>query len=264
MLEYLTTPARQAATLEDTGHRPWPVPERSWVMGQTWEDLLFAHWRVPGADLRAHVPDSLELDTYEGEAWLGITPFRLAGLRGRGMLPLPKLSSFLELNVRTYVTRNDRPGVWFFSLDAENPLAVEAARRSYKLPYFRARMSAAARGRWIEYSSSRRDERSKPRVFEGRYRGDGEVFNAERGSLEWFLTERYCLYALDDDGTPLRAEIHHPPWPLQLAEAEIDLNTMLPDGIELGEEQPLLHFSRRQDVVIWAPEPVRSAASTGS
>ena len=233
-------------------------------MGQTWEDLLFAHWRVPEGDLRAHVPDSLVLDTFEGDAWLGITPFRLTGLRGRGMLPLPKLSSFLELNVRTYVTRDDRPGIWFFSLDAESPLAVEAARRGYKLPYFRARMSAAARFGGIEYSSSRRDEPSKPRVFEGRYRGDGQIFEPEPGSLEWFLTERYCLYALDDDGTSLRAEIHHPPWPLQVAEAEIDLNTMPPEGIELGDEPPLVHFSRRQDVVIWAPEPLRPAASTGS
>jgi uncharacterized protein len=257
VLEYLTTPARQAATLEDTAHRPWPVPSRSWVMGQTWEDLLFAHWRVPERDLRAHVPESLALDSHEGEAWLGITPFRLTGLRGRGMLPLPRVSSFLELNVRTYVTHGDKPGIWFFSLDAESPLAVEAARRGYRLPYFRARMSSTLHGGWIEYSSSRRDERSAPRVFEGRYRGDRKVFNAEPGSLEWFLTERYCLYSLDGDGTLIRADIHHPPWPLQQAEGRIDLNTMPPDGIELGDEQPLLHFSRRQDVVIWPPEAVR-------
>jgi uncharacterized protein len=257
VLEYLIAPARQASTLERTEHRPWPVPDKSWVMGQTWDDLLFAHWRVPEDDLRAHVPDSLVLDTHEGEAWLGITPFRLTGLRGRGMLPFPKVSSFLELNVRTYVTCEDKPGIWFFSLDAESPLAVEAARRGYKLPYFRARMSAATRGGWIEYSSSRRDDRSKPRVFEGRYRGDGDIFNAEPGSLEWFLTERYCLYALDGDGTLLRAEIHHPPWPLQEAQGEIELNTMPPDGIEFGDAEPLLHFSRRQDVVIWPPEAVR-------
>jgi uncharacterized protein len=259
MHEYLTAPARQAATLEDTAHRPWPVPGRSWVMAQTWEDLLFAHWRAPEAELRQLVPESLALDTHDGEAWLGITPFRLTGLRGRGLLPLPLVSSFLELNVRTYVTDGDRPGIWFFSLDAESPLAVEAARRAYRLPYFRARMSAESRGGWIEYSSSRRDDRSKPRVFEARYRGVGEAFHPEPGSLEWFLTERYCLYALGGDGSLLRAEIHHPPWPLQEAEARIDLNTMPPDGIELGEEEPLLHLSRRQDVVIWPPERVHPA-----
>jgi uncharacterized protein len=261
VLDFLTTPARQAATLEDTEHRPWPVPDRGWVMAQTWEDLLFAHWRVPEEQLRAHVPDSITLDTHEGEAWLGITPFLLRGLRGRGTLPIPKVSSFLEVNVRTYVTVEDKPGIWFFSLDAENPLAVEGARRGYKLPYFRARMSAETRGGWITYSSSRRDERSKPRVFNGRYRGEGEVFNAEPGSLEWFLAERYCLYTLDVGGTLLRAEIHHPLWPLQEARAEIDLNTMPPDGIELEDEEPLFHFARRQDVVIWTPESVGQSAA---
>jgi uncharacterized protein len=259
VLEYLTAPARQAATLEDTDHRPWPLPDGGWIMGQTWDDLLFAHWRVPEEDLRAHVPESLALDTHEGEAWLGITPFRLTGLRGRGLLPLPLVSSFLELNVRTYVVHGDKPGIWFFSLDAENPLAVEAARRGYRLPYFRARMSATSRGAgWIEYSSARRDDRSKPRVFEARYRPRGDVFDAEPGSLEWFLTERYCLYALDRDGALLRAEIHHPQWPLQSAEARVELNTMPPDGIELRDEEPLLHFSRRQDVVIWPPETASS------
>jgi uncharacterized protein len=258
--EFLTTPARQAAALRDTQHRPWPLPDSPWIMGQTWKDLLFAHWRVSEAELRAHVPPVLELDVHEGEAWLGITPFRLTGLRGRGTLPVPFLSSFLELNVRTYVTYADKPGIWFFSLDAESPLAVEAARRGYRLPYFRARMSAEERAGWIDYSSSRRDGRSRPRVFSGRYRPAGEAFNAEPGSLEWFLTERYCLYTTDDRGRLYRAEIHHPPWPLQTAEAEIELNTMPPEGIVLPDEQPLLHFSRRQDVVIWPLE--RLAAAT--
>jgi uncharacterized protein len=255
VLDFLTTPARQAKTLEETDHRPWPLPQRSWVMGQTWEDLLFAHWRVPENRLRAHVPQALTLDTHEGEAWLGMTPFRLTGLRGRGTLPLPFLSSFLELNVRTYVTYEDRPGIWFFSLDAGSPLAVEAARRGYRLPYFRARMSAEWRGGRLDYSSSRSGATSRPRVFHARYRPAGEAFNVEPGSLEWFLTERYCLYAYHE-GALYRAEIHHPPWPLQRAEGEIELNTMPPDGIELPDEEPLLHYSARQDVVIWPLEQV--------
>jgi uncharacterized protein YqjF (DUF2071 family) len=243
---------RQARSIEHVEHRPWPLPARGWTMGQTWDDLLFAHWRVPLEAVRAHVPVGLEVEQRDGSAWIGLTPFRLTGLRLRGTLPLPGISSFLELNVRTYVRAADgKPGIWFFSLDASSRAAVELARRTYKLPYFHARISAARRGRWIDYECARLDERG--RVFSGRYRPEGEVFNAEAGSLEWFLAERYCLYTTDERGVLQRAEIHHAPWPLQRAEAEIELTTISP--IELAG-QPLCHFSRRQDVVIWPLEPV--------
>jgi uncharacterized protein YqjF (DUF2071 family) len=240
---------RQSRSLEHLEHRPWPTPVRGWTMGQTWEDLLFAHWRVPLEDVRPHVPAELEIDQHDGTAWLGITPFRLTGLRGRGLLPLPGASSFLELNVRTYVTADDKPGIWFFSLDASSRLAVEAARRTYKLPYFQARMSATRRGEWISYECARIEEAG--RVFSGRYRPNGTVFHAEPGTLEWFLTERYCLYTTDR-GRLARAEIHHELWPLQQAEAEVDLASISP--LELDGD-PLVHFSRRQDVVIWPLEP---------
>jgi len=254
--DLLSHPARQSASLRETEHRPWPVPRRSWIQGQTWDDLLFAHWRVPEESLRALVPPQLPLDTFDGTGWLGITPFRVTGFRLRGTLPLPRLSTFLELNVRTYVTLDDKPGIYFFSLDAESPLAVEAARRTYRLPYYHARMSASARGEWIEYSSSRREGAARPFTFTGRYRPVAPPATAARDSLEWFLTERYCLYTLDERDDVQRAEIHHGPWPLQAAEAEIELNTMPPDRIELPDEEPLLHFSRRQDVVIWPLERI--------
>jgi uncharacterized protein YqjF (DUF2071 family) len=251
--DLIEAPARQVRSLQELAHRPWPLPSRGWTMAQTWDDLLFAHWRLPVEALRPHVPRGLELDTHEGSAWLGITPFRVSGLRLRGMPPLPRLSSFLELNVRTYVTFGDRPGIWFFSLDASSSLAVEAARRLYRLPYFRARIVAAERAGWIDYECSRTEEPG--RVFSGRYRPAGEVFHAEPGSREWFLAERYCLYTTDGNGELLRAEIHHGLWPLQPARAAIDLATI--SRVELpGGEEPLLHFSRRQDVLIWAAEPV--------
>ena len=242
---------RQNRSLEHVEHRPWPLPARGWVMGQTWEDLLFAHWRVPADEIREHVPDALEVDEHDGSAWLGITPFRVTGLRGRGMLPLPYVSSFLELNVRTYVRAGEKPGIWFFSLDASSRLAVEAARRTYRLPYFHARMSATRRGDWIDYECSRVAEAG--RVFSGSYRPDGDVFEAEPGSLEWFLAERYCLYTTAADGALARAEIHHRPWPLQPAEATVELASIArfdPAG------DPLVHVSRRQDVVIWPLERV--------
>jgi uncharacterized protein len=243
----LEAPARQASALADTAHRPWPLPERPWVMGQTWDDLLFAHFRVPAGKLRGLVSERLELQEHSGSAWLGVTPFIVTGLRARGLLPLPFASSFREVNVRTYVTREERPGIWFFSLDASSQLAVEAARRLYKLPYFRADISVRRRGDEILYDCSRDDGRA----FSAAYRPDGDVFHPEPGSLEHFLTERYCLYT-EDEGGLYRADIHHRPWPLQPAKASIELNTMSP--VKLPADDPLVHFSARQDVVIWPLE----------
>jgi uncharacterized protein YqjF (DUF2071 family) len=214
-------------------------------MGQTWDDLLFAHYRVPVGQLREHVPEGLELQEHSGSGWLGVTPLAITGLRARGTFPLPLVSSFLELNVRTYVTRDDKPGIWFFSLDASSQLAVEAARRLYRLPYFRADISLRRSSGEIVYDCSRREGKA----FSGAYRATGEVSPGEAGSLEHFLTERYCLYA-EHEGSLFRAEIHHRPWPLQPAEARIGLNTMPPVDLELRGE-PLLHYSARQDVVIW-------------
>jgi uncharacterized protein len=250
-VEFLEAPARQASVESETAHRPWPLPAEPWVMAQTWNDLLFAHWRVPAEKIARLVPQGLEVDQHDGSAWLGITPFVLTGLRLRGTVPLPRLSTFPELNVRTYVTTGGKPGIWFFSLDAASRLAVEGARRTYKLPYHVARMRAERRGEAIEYSSIRLDEGD--RNFEARYRPVGDPFNGEPDSLEWFLTERYCLYAVDR-GRLHRAEIQHPPWPLQEAEAEIQANTMAPNGIDL-QTRPLLHFSKRQDVLIWPLRP---------
>jgi uncharacterized protein len=248
LLDAVQAPARQSASLEATDHRPWPVPETSWVMGQTWDELLFAHWRAPVDALRSHLPEGLELDLFEDEAWIGVTPFRVTGLRARGLPPLPLISSFLEVNTRTYVTAGGKPGIWFFSLDAESDLAVKAARRAYKLPYFRADMRAEWRHGRLSYESMRRG--GEPSILRVGYRPVGDVIHADTSSLAHFLTERYCLYT-EDAGRLKRAEIHHEPWPLQPAEAEIEENSMPPSGIELLEEVPLLQFSARQDVVIW-------------
>ena len=252
MSELLDTARRQAAVTAETAHRPWPLPERPWVMAQTWDDLLFVHWPVDPDQVRPHVPDGLELDLRDGTAWRGITPFRLHGLRARGTLPLPYVSRFLEINVRTYVTRGGKPGIWFFSLDATSQGAVEVARRAYRLPYHPMRASYEERGLFLRWRSSRTGA-DRPYVFEASFRPAGDPAPAEHGSLAAFLTERYCLYAAD--GPELsRAEIHHPPWPLQQAELELDLTTMTPDGIDLPADAPLVHFSARQDVVLWRLE----------
>ncbi len=250
VVDLLATPARQHSTLDVTEHRPWPLPDAGrWLMGQTWDDLLFAHWAVPLESVQAHVPPALPVDTFDGTAWVGVTPFRVGGLRLRGTLPPPVVSTFPELNVRTYVTIDGKPGIWFFSLDADSRLAVEAARRTYRLPYFHARMTAQRAPDGVRYRSERRSRAERPARFAARYGPAGETFTAEHGTLEHFLTERYCLYTVYGRDV-YRAEIHHPPWPLQPAEAAIDENTMPPPGLDLGGE-PLFHFAVRQDVVVW-------------
>jgi uncharacterized protein YqjF (DUF2071 family) len=251
-VSFLDAPARQAATLRETGHRPWPLPEGGWAQAQTWEQLLFAHWPVPLEALRAHVPAGLDLDTYEGRAYLGLTPFKVTNLRLRGLPPVPVFSSFLELNCRTYVSQGgEKPGIWFFSLDASSRFAVEGARRLYKLPYFRARMSGPPR-----FTSVRLDG-DRDRVWESTYRPAGAAAPAPApaGTLEHFLAERYCLYTAAEGGELHRAEIHHPPWPLQGAEASVERNTVPPDGLEVGGK-PHVMFSARQDVLIWPLEPI--------
>ena len=146
---------RPAELRSQAGHRPWPLPRSPWVMTQRWHDLLFAHWSVPARELRERIPPALELDLFEGRAWVGIVPFRMSGVRLRACPPLPGTSAFLELNVRTYVKHADRPGVWFFSLDAESALAVRAARRGFHLPYFDAEMRLAEEAGAIRYRSER-------------------------------------------------------------------------------------------------------------
>lgn len=237
-------------------HRPWPAPARSWVMAQTWRDLLFAHWRVGAEALRPLVPAALELDTFEGQAWVGIVPFRMTGIRVRWLPPVPWLSAFAELNVRTYVTVGGKRGVYFFSLDAANPVAVATARRCFHLPYMNATMSCQSDGDAVVYSSRRTHRGAPAAEFRARYRPLGPVALAEPGSLARWLTERYCLYTVDPRGRTMRGEIHHAPWPLQPAKAEITANTMASAaGVTLPAEAPLLHFARRLDVVLWSLRP---------
>src|SRR3954453_20609602 len=215
--------AAQSLALEQTAHRPWPLPRGPWLQGQTWRDLLFAHWPVPAEALRPAVPPVLPVDTFAGTAWLGITAFAVTGARPHGLPPVPGVSAFLETNVRTYTTVDGRPGIWFFSLDAASALAVAGARRTYRLPYFHARMQATRRDARTDYRTTRDDPAAALTLT---YGPAGDVFQAAQGTLEHFLTERYCLYVPDERRRILRADIHPPPWPLQPAEARIETNTM--------------------------------------
>jgi uncharacterized protein len=229
------------------------MPQGPWVMLQNWHDLLFAHWAMPPDQVRKVVPQELELDLHDGQAYVGVVPFWMSGIRARLAPPIPGLSRFPELNVRTYVIYNGIPGVYFFSLDAGSRLAVQGARWGYSLPYFFAEMSVKSMGEKFQYSS-RRLEDPRPAEFVGRYWPVSATKEKQPGSLEYFLTERYCLYTVDL-GKVFRAYIHHLPWPLQDAEADIELNTMAQAaGITLPQSKPLLHFARLMEVLIWWPE----------
>lgn len=225
--------AAQRAAERVTHHHP--LPPGPWVMGQTWVDLLFAHWRVPPDVMRGRVPPEIPVDTFDGSAWLGVTPFEVVGLHPRG---LPPMRRFCELNVRTYTTIGGRPGIWFFTLEAASFAAVAGAKLTYRLPYHRADMGIERAGGRIRYRSERPTV-----VFRGEYGPTGPPSPASPpspGTLEHFLTERYSLFTLDGRRRVWRADIHHPPWPLQPASARIE-----------GMPEPLVHYSARQDVLVW-------------
>jgi uncharacterized protein YqjF (DUF2071 family) len=242
--------------LERVEHRPWPLPDSPWIMRQQWRDLLFAHWRIAAEALRPLVPRPLSIQEFDGSSWVGLVPFRMTGVMVRPLPDLPYVSAFPELNLRLYVELDGKPGVWFVSLDAANWLAVHAARRLFHLPYFHAAMSCEADGERIRYRSQRK---RGDVVFAGRYEPISEVYESRPGTLEHFLTERYCLYAARRDGTLLRAEVHHRPWPLQRARLDIEENRVAgPQGIAIAGPPALLHFSRFLDVVVWTPHQVEA------
>jgi len=227
-------------------------------MAQRWSNLLFVHRPAKLDLLRALVPPALTIDVHEGTAWASVTPFYLSHLHPHGVPPIPGVSAFPELNVRTYVTYGGKPGVYFFSLDAGNALAVFGARLLYRLPYYRAAMSIReSRDGTIHYRSRRTHRNAPVAEFSARYRPAGAVTHSKPGTLDHWLTERYCLYALNTSRRVYRAEIHHRPWSLQAAEVEIERETMMAAaGLALPAEPTRLSFSRRLDVVVWAPERV--------
>jgi len=244
------------ALLGETAHRPTPLPAGPWVMFQRWHDLLFAHWQVTPEVLRRELPTGLELELFEGQAWLGVVPFRMSKVRLRGTPALPGLSAFPELNVRTYVRHRGKRGVWFFSLEAANRRAVRVARSWFHLPYFDATMELVERDGEIHYRSKRTHRGAPAAELVARYAPTAPVELAQPGSLEEFLTARYALFARGPRGL-LCGEIHHRPWPLQPARAAFEHNTMAA-GLRLPLDAAPAHlaFARSLDVVVWAPRPV--------
>jgi uncharacterized protein YqjF (DUF2071 family) len=236
------------AILQAHKHRPYPMPNPNlWLMYQSWQRLLFAHWPIPASQLREKIPAALQIDEYDGTAWLGLVPFRMANVRFRALPPIWGTSRFPELNLRTYVKKDGYAGVWFFSLDAANLLAVIGAKIAFHLPYYFAKMQIEEEARQTHYESRRTGAE-----FLGDYAPTGGVQDYAKGSLERWLTERYCLFAADKRGKLYRGDIHHHQWPLQPAEADISINTIAAaSGLVLPDTKPHLLYAESIDVLAW-------------
>ena len=237
-----------------TEHRPWPLPETPWRLSMRWHDLLFAHWPVRADSIRPLIPEIIELDTFDGSAWLGVVPFRMTGVHPR-YVPVPL--AFPDLNVRTKVKYRGKAGVWFFSLDAASRLSVRAARL-LGLPYYDANMGMKARADSVEYESVRTHQNAAAAEFSGRYWPTSPVYYSARGTLDHWLTERYALYGALKAERIVFGEIHHRQWPLQRAEADVRRNSMSDAiGIKLPDTKPLCHCAGFQEVVAWPIVPIQ-------
>ncbi|NGM84620.1 DUF2071 domain-containing protein [Paenibacillus sp. 7124] len=238
--------------LVHTNHRPYPLPKGSWAMKQGWNHLLFAHWPADERELLPYVPSGLELDKWQGMPWISMSPFLVNPLRLRGIPPLPLASRFLELNVRTYVIRNGKPGVLFLGLEASSRPVVLAARWIGHLPYHHADMKGRFTESGVSFTSSRRTG-SQQAAFSAEYQAAGGApFHARLGTLLYWLTERYCLYTSDLKGRLYEMDIHHLPWPLQESSVHLKTNTLAEAyRISLDSAPSAVTFTDRLDALIW-------------
>ena len=238
--------------LEQTAHRPWELPQKSWVVRQDWIDLGFLHWKVDLKELRKIVPEPLEIDLFEGAGFVGMVPFRMDKVRFKFTPPVPYFSSFPELNVRTYVRYNGRPGVFFLSLDAHSRLMVWQGRSTFQLPYYLAEMKhRPLDGGWHYHSRRTGDE---DWGFEAKQYRQGEVFEAQPDTVAHFLAERYCLYVVEPQGKVVSVDIHHRPWPIYNGNIEITKNTMIQQFSGIDPLKPdFVHCSQGVECVGWWP-----------
>ncbi len=245
--------------LSTVAHRPYPLPTGPWRMTQCWHDLLFAHWPIAADAMARLLPAGLEVDTFDHYAWAGVVPFWMDQVRirmiGNRCITIPGTAEFCELNLRTYVRSKvtGLRGVYFFSLDASSALAVLGARTLFHLPYFLAAMQRHAEPAGTVHYSSKRLLTRRSIGFEAKYRSlQPTPMPGAAGTLEHFLTERYCLFT-PHAGRILVGHIHHLPWPLEPAEAEIIRNELpAAHGISLPDRPPVLHFARELQVYLWS------------
>lgn len=251
-----------------TSQRPRPLPTGRWFMTQRWNDLLFAHWPVAASQIAPLLPEGLEPDIFQGSAWIGAVPFWLDRIKLNGVPVIPGVRSFPDLNLRTYVRdqQTGTPGVYFFSLDAGNLLAVGVARGFFHLPYYWAEMRFEQRTEREFAFYSRRRFSFNPVLFKARYRGLGptrKLAEIRGGSLEYFFTERHCLFSRNRDGETTLSSLHNVSWPLEDAEAEIEHNDLAAAiGVRLPAQSPVLHYARRLAVYIWPARLMKPAMAS--
>lgn len=233
-------------------HRSWPVPSKNWIMRQTWRNVFFAHWPVLPERLRPSIPSTLEIDTYQQMAWIGVVLFEIEGIYFRGLSPISVVHKFPEVNLRTYVQHKGKPGVFFLSLDVGNWASLVISKRWYHLPYRNAKISYRKEGSTFHCQSVRKGKSTIPITMKGSFTPNSESYYPEEGTIDHWLTERYCLYSLDRRGNIYCGDIHHKPWLLQKAQAVISDNTLpTPFGIDISEVEPILHFSKGMDTLFW-------------
>lgn len=239
--------------LRNIDHRPWPLPSKNWIMRQSWRNVLFVHYPVSSEYLRTYIPSSLEIDTYKGTAWLGMVAFMMEGIFPRGLSSISLTPSFSEINVRTYVHFNGKPGVYFLSLDVNDWASYTIARRWYRLPYQRTNISYQQEGETFYFESARKSTAvDSPISIQIKYTPLSEVYFPKEGTLDHWLTERYCLFSSNKKGNIFCGEIHHQPWPIQNVKAEINRNTLYtPFKKDNTNLQPLYHFSKGVDTLFW-------------
>ena len=239
-----------------TDHLPFPMPERKHSLEQNWVSLTFMHWEVDPDILRAHVPEDLEIDLFDGKAYIGIIPFRMEKVRPRKLPSVPLISNFPEFNIRAYVTSNGKSGVYFLTLDAQSYITCLYAPFAYSLPYKYAKCNLERNNQngFIWHSKRRSDGLS----LRGQSFPNGPILEAEKNSLEEFLFERYCLY-VKHKGKTCRAYTYHEPWKYRVGDAELIENT-LTDSYNLGINNilkpDLVHLSEGVEVLTWKIEPI--------
>ncbi len=238
------------SSLGHTTHRPWPLPDEEWTWKQSWLHLAFIHYPIDANAVQARIPTNLRVQEFDGTAWVGIVPFLMCDVR-RGNLPsFSTLGAFPEVNLRTYVECNGRPGVWFFSLDADSWPVVLGGRVLYGAPYFKASMSHTLEGAGFRIESVRARDGT---CFRATCLPVGPAFRSRPGSFEHWMAERYCLYSRVR-GATICTDVHHRPWPLQAADIQVhQSDLMAAEGLMAGEGAPRCHFSSGVEVVSYAP-----------
>jgi uncharacterized protein YqjF (DUF2071 family) len=260
--EFETQFVTAGSLLYSVEHRPWLPPDSQWLISQSWNDLLFAHFAIDPATLRQLVPDALTLDLYDGVAWLTVSPCCTSHLRPSGIPPLPAFSFFPQVSLRTYVTLQGKPGVYYFSVDAANLSVVWFARAFFRMPYWHSAIQISGATIHAQHSEegSIRFHSSRinsPAVIDLAYAPEGNPERARRWSLDEFLTERYCVYSWNRR-VYYRTEVHHQPWLLQRSSVEICTNSLADSlALALPPKPDLCHFSRSLKMLAWAPETIR-------